>query len=94
MSSHTSYITIDSVILDYMNEAELSQQKYFKLWHLAFRGMEDLGMDFFYRVQAVKLPINANKTVTLPADVSPTDTIFLVWWLFEYILPDHYLKGY
>jgi len=68
MSSHTSYITIDSVILDYMNEAELSQQKYFKLWHLAFRGMEDLGMDFFYRVQAVKLPINANKTVTLQAD--------------------------
>lgn len=51
-----------------MNEAELSQAKYFKIWHLAFRGLEDLGLDFFYKIQAVKLPINSNMTVTLPAN--------------------------
>lgn len=51
-----------------MNEYELSQNKYFKLFHLCFRGFEQLGIDFFYRVQAVKLPVNANYTVTLPAN--------------------------
>lgn len=68
MSQHQSYITLDSCITDYMTEAELSQVKYYKLFHLAFRGLEDLGLDFFYKVQAVKLPINSNMTVTLPAD--------------------------
>ena len=68
MSQHLSYIPLDSVVTDYMNEAEYSQQKYFKLWHLAFRGLEDLGLDFFYIIQAVKLPINSNTTVTLPAN--------------------------
>ncbi len=68
MSNHTSYITLDSVITDYMTEAELSNKKYFKLFHLAFRGFEQLGIDFFYRITSVKLPINANFTVTLPAD--------------------------
>jgi hypothetical protein len=68
MSQHLSYIPLDSCITDYMNEAELSQQKYYKLFHLAFRGLEDLGLDFFYRIQSVKLPINSNLTVTLPAN--------------------------
>ena len=68
MSQHQSYVTLDSVITDYMNEAEYSQSKYFKLFHLAFRGLEELGLDFFYKIQAVKLPINSNMTVTLPAN--------------------------
>lgn len=68
MSQRQPYITLDSCILDYMNEAEVSSHKYFKLWHLAFRGMENLGLDFFYQVKSVKLPINANLTVDLPND--------------------------
>lgn len=68
MSQNKSYIQLDSCINDYMVEAELSNHKFYKLWHLAFRGMEDLGLDFFYQVKSVKLPINANLTVTLPAD--------------------------
>lgn len=66
MSQHLPYITLDSVILDYLNESEQSNNKYFKVWHLAFRSFEDLGIDFFYKVQAFKLPVNANFTVTLP----------------------------
>jgi len=65
---HQNWITLDSVIYDYITAAELSQHKYFKLFHLAFRCLESLGLDFFYQVKSVKLPINANKTVTLPAD--------------------------
>lgn len=68
MSQHQQWITLDSCIYDYISEAELSQNKYFKLFHLAFGFMEDVGLDFFYQVKSVKLPINANKTVTLPAD--------------------------
>jgi hypothetical protein len=67
-AQHQSYITLDSCISDYMNEAEQSNHKYYKLFHIAFRGLEDLGLDFFYQVKSVKLPINANLTVTLPAD--------------------------
>lgn len=63
-----SYIPLDSVITDYLTESEQSNHKYFKLWHLAFRGMENLGLDFFYKVKSVKIPINANMTVYLPPD--------------------------
>jgi len=68
MSQHQKWITLESIIYDYILEAELSQNKYFKLFHIAFRCMEDLGMDFFYQIKTMKLDINANKTVTLPAD--------------------------
>jgi hypothetical protein len=68
MSQHQQWITIDSCIYDYISEAEISQNKYFKLFHLAFGLMDSLGIDFFYQIKTVKLPINANKTVTLPAD--------------------------
>lgn len=68
MSNHTTYINLDTVITDYLDEAKLSQTSYTRIWHIAFRGMEDLGMDAFYKIQSVKLPINANMTVTLPAN--------------------------
>lgn len=67
MAQHLSYITLDSVITDYLLESEQNNNKYFKIFHLAFRGFEMCGLDFFYKVQAFKLPINANLTVTLPA---------------------------
>lgn len=68
MAQQQGWITLDSCIYDYINRAELSQNKYFKLFHLAFAFMEDLGLDFFYQIKSVKIPINSNKTVTLPAD--------------------------
>lgn len=68
MAQHQPYITLDSCITDYMTEAELSNHKYFKLFNLGFRGLEDMGLDFFYHVRSIKLPINANLTVQLPAD--------------------------
>lgn len=61
-------ISLDECITAYMNEAELSNHKYFKLWHLAIRAMDTLGLDFFYAVKSVKLPVNGNLTVNLPPD--------------------------
>lgn len=68
MSQHQMYIPIDDCINAYIDESESSVHKFFKLWHLCFRGMTELGLDFFYKVKSVKLPINANFTVNLPAD--------------------------
>lgn len=62
------WITLDECITDYMNEAELSVHKYRKLFYIAYRGLNDLGLDAFYVVRSVKLPVNANLTVTLPED--------------------------
>lgn len=68
MGQHQAYITLDSVIQDYLLESEQSQSKYFKIFHLAFRGFEQLGINAFYQRQTQKLPVNANYTVQLPAD--------------------------
>lgn len=68
MSQHQQWIKIDECITAYMDRAELSNHKYFKLWHIAFEAMTDMGLDAFYLVKAVKLPINDNLTVTLPPD--------------------------
>lgn len=68
MSQHLSYVTLESIVLDYLTEGELPNHKYFKVWHLAYRGMEQLGLDAFYKIQTVKLPVNSNYTAVLPSD--------------------------
>lgn len=68
MGQNRQWIPIEEPITAYMDEAEVSNHKYFKLWNLAFRAMTELGLDAFYNVKSVKLPVNSNLTVTLPAD--------------------------
>lgn len=68
MSNNRQWIPLNEPISHYMNEAEISNSKYFKLFNIAIRGMDELGLDFFYSVRSVKLPVNANLTVNLPAD--------------------------
>ncbi len=62
------YITLESCILDYLELSEQSNHKYVKCFHSAFGGMDDMGLDFFYSIRTQKLPVNSNKTVTLPND--------------------------
>jgi hypothetical protein len=71
-AQHLPYITLDSVVNDYLLESEQSVSKYYKIWQLAFRGLEDMGLDFFYQVRALKLPVLPNRTVKIPPD-------FLQW---------------
>lgn len=68
MGQHQPYIPLETVIQDYLTESEQGQSKYFKVFHLAFRGMEQLGLDAFYKIKTLKLPVNDNLTVNLPAD--------------------------
>lgn len=65
-SLRQAYITLDSCITDYLVESEQSQHKYKKCFDICFRGMDNMGIDFFYEIRTFKLPINANITVTLP----------------------------
>lgn len=60
------WVDINTVVSAFIDENETSEAKRFKFFQLAFRGMEQLGLDFFYSVRSVKLPINANLTATIP----------------------------
>lgn len=62
------WIDLDSIINDYLTESEQPNTKYWKCYHLAYRCMDDLGLDFFYRVKTVLVPLNGNKTLSLPDD--------------------------
>lgn len=68
MAQHQSWVSLDECINQYISESEQPNHKFFKLWHLAFRIMTELGIDFFYQIKSVKLPINANFTVNIPPD--------------------------
>jgi len=63
-----SFISLDSIINDYLQESEQSISRYAKCYHIGFRGMEILGLDFFYGVRTQKLAVLSNKTVPLPID--------------------------
>lgn len=68
MAQNRQWINLDECITAYLDESEQSNHKYFKIWHLAYRAMTELGLDFFYAIQSLKLPVNSNLTVTLPAN--------------------------
>ena len=67
-NTHQQYVSLDTVINLYLDRSEQSIHKYYKCWQLAFSGMEEMGLDFFYQIKSVKLPVNANLTVSLPDD--------------------------
>lgn len=68
MSQHQQWITLESCILDYIDRSEQSNHKYYKLFHIAVSGMDNLGLDFFYAIQSFKLPVLSNLTVSIPAN--------------------------
>lgn len=68
MGAKLAMITLDSCITDYLDASEKSIHKYKKIFNLAFRGMDTLGVDFFYQIRSMKLPVSATKTVLLPPD--------------------------
>jgi hypothetical protein len=68
-TQHQPYIPLDTVINDYLIEAGKDNNSYFKAYHIAYRGFEQMGINYFYQVVDMKLPVNSNKTVTLPATI-------------------------
>lgn len=68
MAEHQGWIPIDECINSYISESQQSIHVFYRLWQMAFRIQTDLGIDFFYQIKSVKLPINPNFTVDLPSD--------------------------
>jgi len=68
MSAIAAMITLDSCITDYLDQSEQGIHKYKKMFNIAFRGMDNMGLDFFYQIRSMKLPVSATKTVYLPPD--------------------------
>jgi hypothetical protein len=62
------WINLDECIYSYLSESEQSNNKYYKCFQLAFRAMTDLGLDFFYQIKTVKIPVSSTLTVSLPSD--------------------------
>lgn len=62
------YIPLERCITYYMDESNQTDNQYYRLYNMAMRGMQELGLDFFYQIKSVKLPKNANQTVNLPND--------------------------
>jgi len=71
-------VSLESVITDYIDQSEQSIHKYTKLWHIGFRGMQQLGLDFFYSVKTVKLPVSDTFTVQFPSDLVQYNKIGLL----------------
>lgn len=66
---HTAqYITLESVILDYISQANLTEAAYFRLWNIAVRGLERMGLSYGNEPVTRKLTVMPNKTVELPND--------------------------
>lgn len=68
MVQERQWISIDECINAYLSQSEQGVSKYSKCWQLAFDGMNQMGLDIFYQIKSVKLPVNSNKTVYLPSD--------------------------
>jgi hypothetical protein len=68
MADHLQWINLDEIINSYLDRSEQGIHKFYKCWHIAFDGMQQLGIDFFYQIRSVKLPVNPNLTVQLPPD--------------------------
>lgn len=58
--------TLEEAVNLYIDRSEQSNHKYFKLWNIGVSLLEKMGINFFYQVQTVKLPVNSNFTVNIP----------------------------
>jgi len=68
MSQNRQWINLEECITAYLDESEQSNHKYFKCFHLSFRALTEMGLDAFYLVKSIRIPVNANLTANLPAD--------------------------
>jgi hypothetical protein len=69
MSYNTAqWITLQEVVYQYIDQAQLTEGDFRRLWVAGVRGVEELGMDVYQMPKTVKLTVLPNKTVPLPTD--------------------------
>ena len=62
------WLGLAEIIYQYIDQAKLTSAEFRRLWTIGVRGVEEIGLDVHMTPKTVKLMVNANKTVTLPAD--------------------------
>ncbi len=68
MTDLTQYTPLKRIVSYFLDENDKSQGDFDKAWVMAFRAYADLGFDIAFEPLTVRLPVNGNMTVTLPAD--------------------------
>lgn len=68
MNEITRYVKLSDVVNYYIDEARLTSKEFRRLWVIAFRGLQEIGMDVSWTPKVDVLLVNANKTVDLPSD--------------------------
>src|ERR1700743_905323 len=58
--------TLEECVNLYIDRSEQSNHKFYKLWNIGCSLLEKMGINFFYQIQTIKLPVNSNFTVNLP----------------------------
>lgn len=62
------YIPLKQVVSLFLDEAGKSNREFDRCWLLGMRALIDLNFDISAEPKSVRIPVNGNKTVTLPAD--------------------------
>lgn len=68
MKQTARYIPIEQVVQQYINEANLTDAAFERLWHIAVRGLEEFSYSFAAEPITRKLAVLPNMTVELPGD--------------------------
>lgn len=68
MKDTAKYTTLDSIIYEYINQANLTDAHYLRLFPIAVRGLKEIHMDITGEPVTRKLGVLPNKTVELPSD--------------------------
>lgn len=67
MSKHSArYVTLESIVDSYLDEAELSDVRKRRLYGIAYRGYEHIMMSFAEQPETRRFEVSANKIVELP----------------------------
>lgn len=62
------YVKLSEVVNYYIDEARLTTKDFRRLWAIAFRGLQEIGIDASWTPKVDVVPVNSNLTASLPAD--------------------------
>ena len=62
------YIKLSDAVNMYIDEARLTTKDFRRLWAMAFRGLQEIGLDVSWSPKITVLPVNSNLTCDLPDD--------------------------
>jgi len=68
MDGFQKYIPLKTAVSYFLDQYDKSIGDFDKCWILAFRALVELNLDISNEPVSVRLPVNGNKTVTLPSD--------------------------